>query len=164
MAIRKGTVEAVSTKYEKYSCLVDGEWYRTKLEWATVKPNKGDVIEFDDKGGKFLAKVKIIEGSGGSASSPSSGGKVDFNLGVELGHASNIAVRVLAQMAAHDGAPQPGSKDYYAEFVKQTETVYEIMRGLKNKYSGKPIRTPEPGPAVEEAKVEVEEVTEDDLF
>jgi hypothetical protein len=75
----KGVVEAVSTKFGKFSVMVDGNWYGTKEEWApTPRPQKGDEIEFDPKGGKYLNKCRIVSvdsstlsgGSSGPASAP----------------------------------------------------------------------------------------------
>ena len=60
MATVNGVVENVSTKFGKYSIQVNGNWYGTKEEWATVKPNKGDTVEFDDGGGKFMKRVRIV--------------------------------------------------------------------------------------------------------
>ena len=69
MAIVNGTVEGVSTKFEKYGVLVNGTWYSTKMEWAKCKPNKGDQVEFDDAGGKFTKNMRVVsEGSGASPS------------------------------------------------------------------------------------------------
>lgn len=66
MAMVSGTVENVSTKFNKYSIQVNGNWYGTKMEWAKVKPNKGDVVEFDDGGGKYLKNVKVLHGEAGA--------------------------------------------------------------------------------------------------
>ena len=60
MATVTGVVEGVSTKFGKYSVLVNGTWYGTKEEWAHVKPNKGDTISFDDGGRKYLSKVSVV--------------------------------------------------------------------------------------------------------
>lgn len=71
-----GVVEGVSTRYEKFSVLVDGVWYSTKQEWApSPAPSKGDTISFDNKGAKFLNNCKIVTGGGGggTASAPASG-------------------------------------------------------------------------------------------
>ena len=66
MATVNGVVENVSTKFGKYSIQVNGNWYGTKEEWATVKPNKGDTVEFDDGGGKFMKRVKIVSATNGA--------------------------------------------------------------------------------------------------
>ena len=56
-----GVVEATSNKFGKFSVMVGGNWYATKEEWApTPRPNKGDVVEFDDGGGKYLKKCRIV--------------------------------------------------------------------------------------------------------
>ena len=163
MAMVKGKVEAVSTKFDKYSVLVNDTWYATKMEWAKVKPNKGDIIMFDDKGGKFLTKVKVLdEASPGSAPS-AGGGRYSDNLGVELGHASNIAIRGMAQIDPETLVPF--SKDWYQVFVKETENIYKIMKGLRNKYSGQPVvEVKSEAKEPEEEKEVTPEVTEEDLF
>lgn len=130
MAIVTGVVEAVSTRYDKYSVLVNGNWYGTKIEWATVKPNKGDSIEFDDGGKKYLKNVVI---KGGAPAAPTSGsrGYSSSTLGVELGHASKLAMDVTMSLSY-----EPGSTEFYQYWLKQTETIYALMKNLKAKHSG----------------------------
>lgn len=84
MAIVKGTVEGYNTKFGKYSILVNGTWYGTKEEWATVKPVKGDSVEFDDGGAKYMKNVKVVGGgsSAPSSSAPSKSGGGSFSRGV----------------------------------------------------------------------------------
>jgi hypothetical protein len=162
MALVKGTVEAVSTKYDKYSILVNDQWYGTKMEWARVKPNKGDSVEFDDGGSKFLKKVKILGSSGGSSPAPKGG----YNqVGVEVGHATNIATQVMGQWVQQQGteSPEVGSKAYWAKFCEVTDTVHDITEAFRTKYSA-----PKPGSEAKEAKATakaIDEPSEDeDLF
>jgi hypothetical protein len=141
MAIVTGVVEGVSTKYDKYSVLVNGTWYATKMEWATVKPEKGDNITFDNKGAKFLNNVKITSkagyagataagGSSGS-SSPSSPSK-NFNLGVELGHASNLAMRMTEFLP---GEWDRGSANEFLDvWERNTALIYARMQRLRKMY------------------------------
>lgn len=75
MAKVTGTVEAATEKFGKFNLLVNDVWYSTKLEYATFdRPKRGDIVEFDDGGSKFLQKVKIV-GSGGSSEKSSAGGR-----------------------------------------------------------------------------------------
>lgn len=63
-----GIVEAKSNKFDKYSILVDGNWYSSKFE---IKAERGDTVEFDSggEGKKYCSKLKITAaGSGGGAS------------------------------------------------------------------------------------------------
>ena len=71
MAIVNGTVEAVSTKFGKYGICVNGKWYNQNPEWLSVKPEKGDVVEFDDGGRNYIKKLRIVSG-GVAESVPSS--------------------------------------------------------------------------------------------
>ena len=134
MSIVTGVVEGVSTKYDKYSVLVDGTWYATKMEWATVKPERGDNITFDNKGAKFLNNVKITAkaGTGQAANSGGSGGGTppkNFNLGVELGHASNLAMRLSEKF--YQGPDITGCLDLWEGLTQQ---IYARMQRLRKMY------------------------------
>jgi len=138
MAIVTGVVEGVSTKYDKYSVLVGGTWYATKMEWATVKPEKGDLVSFDNKGAKFLNNVKITSSfrggpagsSAASAGNSTSSPPKNFNLGVELGHASNLAMRITER--------KWGDIDDVTSFLDDwegiTQSVYARMQRLRKMY------------------------------
>lgn len=100
MGMVTGTVEGVSTKFDKYGVLVNGTWYSTKIEWANVKPNKGDQVEFDDGGAKYTKNMKILSAGGGSA--PAAAGKASggyskgtFPIGPEDGQRSIIRQNAL---------------------------------------------------------------------
>jgi hypothetical protein len=60
----EGTVEAVSTKYDKFSILLGGVWYGTKFPPAPA-PVAGDTVRFDNggEGKKFINKLVIDGGS-----------------------------------------------------------------------------------------------------
>lgn len=133
MAIVTGVVEAVSTKYDKYGILVDGTWYSTKIEWAKVKPEQGDKVTFENGGGKFMKSPKIIghsEGNSGSSSGSSSGAPAkNYNLGVELGHASNLAMR-MTEYLANSTDPQK----FLDEWEGLTQSIYDRMARLRKMY------------------------------
>jgi hypothetical protein len=137
MAIVTGVVEGVSTKYDKYSVLVGGTWYATKMEWATVKPERGDLVSFDNKGAKFLNNVKITSKAGYAGANAAAGGSSgsssppkNFNLGVELGHASNLAMRITER--------KWGDIDDVTSFLDDwegiTQSVYARMQRLRKMY------------------------------
>ena len=68
MSIVNGVVEGTSEKFGKFSVLLNGTWYATKAEWApSPKPNKGDEVQFDNGGAKFIKGLKIL-GAGDSSS------------------------------------------------------------------------------------------------
>lgn len=135
MAAVRGEVEAVSTKYGKFSVMVDGNWYGTKQEWAPDPlPNKGDTVQFDSgPTGKYLQRCKVVSAGGGAA--PSGGGKPAgkawSNLGVELGHASNIAKDMALKTDL-----EPGSEEWYKFWVTHTNKVYSVMSALRAKHEG----------------------------
>jgi len=73
MAKVKGTVTNQNNNYGKWSIQVNGTWYSTKEEWADVKPVKGDEVEFDDGGAKFMKYAKVLSsGSPTASAAPSS--------------------------------------------------------------------------------------------
>lgn len=130
MSTVKGVVEAVSTKYGKFSVMVNDTWYGTKMEWCDdTSIQKGDTIEFDNGGGKFLKKVKRVSASSHGAT-PVSGSKSSgySNIGVELGHASKLGFDVAIKLA------EAGSPEFYKLFIEHTENVYKIMKSLRAKY------------------------------
>ena len=167
MSTVTGTIEAVSTKYDKFSVLVDGTWYGTKQEWAPDPlPKTGDKITFDNGGKKFLSKCKVMgSGGGGGAAPQGGGGKNNWNLGVEVGHASNLAMRVT-EMALREGDLETavGSEDFYRFFIKQSKDIYKLMAALK-----KSIDSEESSAALLEGEKEARnkpksEVSDKDLF
>ena len=118
----QGTVEAVSTKFGKYGVLVEGTWYNSKPEYLKVKPEKGDVIEFDNGGKNYLNKVSIITKSDAPAANSGGAKKGGYSqIGVELGHAANLAMQVMLR----DG-----------DFVEQdfraiTKDIFLVMKELR---------------------------------
>lgn len=67
-----GIIEAKSNKFDKWSILVDGEWYSTKFE---IKGEKGDTVAFETpEGKKYVNKLRVVSGGGGVASIPKNTG------------------------------------------------------------------------------------------
>lgn len=132
MATVTGTVEAVSTKFGKFSVLINEKWYNTKQEWAPKPlPTKGDQITFDDGGKNYLSKCKVVGSSTktGVSGGSGGGGKGGYNpMGVELGQAMNLAMTV-----AMSAGGEPGSEGFYKFWIEQTETIYAISRSLRTK-------------------------------
>ena len=57
---------------EKYTVQVNGNYYNQKKEWMNgTFPSKGDEVEFDDGGAKYIKNLRIVSGgNGGGASAP----------------------------------------------------------------------------------------------
>lgn len=140
MAIHNGVVQKINENWGKFGIMVDGNWYNTKAEWANVRPNVGDQVTFDDGGKNYLKNLKVLkEGAGAPApagKAPVAASKGGYNqLGVELGHASNLAMRVTEK--ALDGGSfthEPGSPEFYKFWAKQTENIYALMKGMRAKF------------------------------
>lgn len=131
MALVTGTIEAVSHKFDKFSINVNGEWYSTKQEWApSPEPNKGDTVSFDNGGKKFIKKLKVV-GSGGAPSSSGGTGYSKPNLGIEVGHASNLAMRVLEMKVADNVIDANDDETLYKLFTEHTQNIYRLMQGIR---------------------------------
>ena len=112
MATVTGTVEAalIPNKWGKNSILVGEVWYSTDPKYMTGDiPRKGDVVEFDSgKTGKYINNLTVTSKGAGSASSAKSAGGGYSNLGVELGHASNVAKDMANAFFSEEGQPEIG--------------------------------------------------------
>lgn len=130
MANVNGVVEATSNKFGKFSVMVGGVWYATKEEWApNPRPSKGDVIEFDDGGGKYLKKCRIVSGGG---STPSAGGREssDRQSSIVRQNALTNAVAVWNTIHDFEGLqPQPSDADVVSRII-------QIARGFEFYTSG----------------------------
>ena len=149
-------VEAVSTKWEKFSAKVGEQWYSNKEEFYAddVKKNGGTGIQVGDtisfssgKTGKYLSGWKIVSGGAGSVVGPATtkatGGGYS-QVGVAVGAAMNQAV------ALH-GPILDGEVD--TNMIEQTAMdLYELAERLKAQASAGNIRvSKEEKEAAEEA-------------
>jgi hypothetical protein len=151
-----GVAEVVlnPNKWGNISILVNEEWYSCKPEQARFAiPNKGDSVEFDNGGKKYINNLVITSGSTGTAPTGSYKGtaskaKPYSSLGVELGHASNVAKDMANSFFAGEDV---GSADWYKYWMEHTQKVYKLMSALRDRYEN----PEETAPAVEEDSVEV---------
>ena len=176
----QGIIEAISHKYDKFAILHEEKWYNTKKEYAAewpVQPVVGDEISWDDGGKKYLGKMKIVKqnsaGRASGMSNPPAGGGGYSSIGVEIGHASKLAMD-MALNRANSGDYTVGDPDFYKSWAKETLKVHGFMTKLKAKASEAnapapaPVTEPEP---TEEAPVimtkaspEAPVVEDDDIF
>jgi hypothetical protein len=131
----QGKVESKSRKGN--SIKVDGEWYGcfspadlSHVEWK-------DEVKFSWEAKGEYKNIKgpvVVTGadSGAGGSAPSKSPTRNGNLGVELGHASNLAMRMMEQATV---CPEAGSTDYYKKFAEFTVDMYKVMQGLRTKVS-----------------------------
>lgn len=155
---------------EDWTIAVDGTWYNQKIEWLDEKPEKGDEVEFDNGGRKYIKFLKILSSgnevsespkkSGGGSGKPAfkkgGNGFVNNTLGIELGHAANNAVAL---------AVAEGNTDL--DYVRGlTKDFYEMMKGLRAEYEGAeevPKATKKASPVKKEPAPKAEPVVEDDF-
>ena len=126
-----GVVSAV--KRDGKALCIDETWYSS---WDPISGvNKGDNVMFNyqQKGRYNNIKGKVrVTGSSPSAGSPQRATSNNYNLGVELGHASNLAMRMMEQNnASASAAPAVGSEEYYKQFMMYTENMYEVMKRIR---------------------------------
>lgn len=130
-----GVVESKSRKGN--SIKVEGEWYSTYKSADLDHVNWKDTVEFlwEAKGEYRNIKGKVEKLSGGSAPASSGAAKPAYsNLGVEVGHASNLAMRMMEQRGAlADTAGVIGSPEYYREFTEYTVNMYKVMKAIRSK-------------------------------
>lgn len=179
MATHQGIIEAISHRYDKFAILYNEKWYNTKKEYAEewpVMPTVGDEISWDDGGKKYLGKMKIIKKNTSAPapqSLPSTGGGYS-NIGVEMGHASKLAMD-MALASAASGYYEVASAEFYKFWAKETLKVHSYMTKLKAKASSSmaPVTEEETPADDEEEEVQVisqkeapkpDYVDDDDLF
>ncbi|MSW53298.1 MAG: hypothetical protein F2817_20730 [Actinobacteria bacterium] len=143
MATLTGTV---ASKARNGSSIKIGEdWYGAfkgkGLE--TIEQGHNVQVEWDyDKTGKYRNIRSVVALGGTAVARPAmaaggSGGGYS-NLGVELGHASKLAMDLA--LAMHDPR-NVGDDDFYADWIKHTRKVYKAMSALRAEMS-KPVEAP----------------------
>lgn len=153
-----GTIDAV--RKDRKGLCIDDVWYSS---WDALTCNKGDevVFNFIEKGRFNNIKGKVNVSKAGSPSSSGGGGKSyggGFSqTGVELGHASNLAMRMMEQYM-HTFSVEVGSTEYYKKFTEFTMDTYKVMKKLRDAVDGKSETSEKPEPKKEVAD------DEDDLF
>jgi hypothetical protein len=160
MATVTGVVEVAMNpnKFGKFAMLVDEVWYSTDPSWLPTKPEKGDTVTFDNGGKKYIKNLTIT-GKGGLGKTHSPAAKGGYsNLGVELGHASNVA-KDMANKFYKDA--DIGSEDWYIYWMEHTQKVYKVMGKLRKKFE----EPEEEKVVVMEKKAEPASISElDDIF
>ena len=159
-----GKVESMSRKGN--SIKVGGEWYSVAPQ-AVATAMKGvawkDEVEFmyEQKGQyKNIKGVVTVLGGGGSSVAPAasrSGGGYS-NIGVEVGHAANLAMEMMGQKVLD--AESVGTKEYYQAFAQYTLEMYKVMKGIRSKIETAPTLAKAPPPPVE-VKDDLGELDED---
>ena len=152
-----GKVESMSKKGN--SIKVGGEWYSVAPQAASTAL-KGvqwkDEVEFlyEQKGQyKNIKGVVTVTSGAGHGVSGGSGGRASggySNLGVEVGHAANLAIQMMEQrLILTNDSVVVGSKDYYKDFAQYTLEMYKVMKGIRAKLEAPvvvapPVQTEEP--------------------
>lgn len=158
---KSGVVEAVRKDGKGFA--IDDVWYSS---WDALNINKGDSVVFTyvKKGQYNNIKGKVrTDGTGQPTGSASANlPKKDFNLGVEMGHASNLAMRMMEQyLQTTADTVEIGSTEYYKKFAGFTDNIYELMKRLKDSKANaneKEAQAATPKPEVKS------EVSDEDIF
>lgn len=134
MDVIEGVVQSKSRKGN--SIKVNDEWYSCYSPSDLAHVNWKDSVEF-----KYVMKgeYRNIKGEVKKLSAESSGGGSTAqpwsNIGVEIGHASNLAMRMMEQQQALEGdlSTKVGSPEYFQEFTLNTLNVYKVMKAIRSK-------------------------------
>jgi hypothetical protein len=164
-----GVVEAKAVKGMNTSILIGGEWYSSYKGAGLASIEKGSTVDFlwkpDAKGMGFRNIIaSTVKNLGGSTPAPSGvvgkayvpAAKAYSTLGVELGHASNLAMEMCLKM---DSQFDPGTEEFYKAWVHHTDKIFTIMqkiRASKEKADAPVVavsKVPEPVLAVEEKEL-----------
>lgn len=125
-----GTVQSKSRKGN--SIKVDDEWYSVFSSADLDHVNWKDEVVFNYamKGDYRNIKGKVrVSGSGGGSSAPKK--KDDgYLLGVELGHASKLAMDMSLKTDLEVGSPE-----FYKFFMEHTQNVHKMMKVLKDTHA-----------------------------
>lgn len=120
-----GVVESVR-KDRKGMC-VNGQWYSS---WDALSVNTGDEVLFNyvEKGTfkNIKGKVRV---TGSKPVTSSGGGKSGgySNLGVEIGHAANLAMEMMKQDKI-----ELDSEEYYGTFATRTVSMFNAMKEIRS--------------------------------
>lgn len=136
MPVVTGEVEAVSKKFAgKTGYLVNGTWYNCADDaLPNPEPSKGDTITFEASPKRYMKSTNIVsKGSGGRPSGGTKGWnpKSVGNIGVEVGHAANLAMGVVARMGL-----EPGSEEEYSQFARKTVDIFRLMKSIRKTCEG----------------------------
>ena len=162
MEIVKGNVASKSRKGN--SIKVGDDWYSVYSAKDLEHVNWKDDVEFMyEQKGKYKnikGDVTVTSKGGSSGGSKPSGGSGFSNTGVELGHASNLAMRMMEQT---ERTLTVGSPEYYKQFADYTMGMYKVMKMLRGKVDAGDLDPPkkeEPKPKSED----LDFASDEDIF
>ncbi len=173
MAQVTGVVEKKNVKLMNTSLLIAGEWYSSFKGAGLDNVDEGDTVDFlwnpDKKGGGFknivATTVKVLaKGSGAvpsvRAANPISAApyKKEYStLGVELGHASNLAM----EMCLHTEI-EVGTDEFYKAWVHHTDKIFTIMQKIRASKEAVAVSAkvmpPKPEPVTKEDEAALESI------
>lgn len=136
MTTATGIVEAMKVTPQQTAILLNGDWYSSFRGMHTKGINKGDTVSIDwspDKTGKWKnIKAAAVTAKGVEAPTTRAATAGVYSprahLGVELGHASKLAMDV---MLAKTTAGEVGGEAFYKEFIQHTHKIFKIMGALR---------------------------------
>jgi hypothetical protein len=169
MEVIEGAVQSKSRKGN--SIKVNDEWYSTfdasdldHVQWK-------DVVEFKwEAKGKYRnikGAVRKVSSGGSSGGGSKASAKPWSNVGVEIGHASNLAMRMMEQLQndGEGGHPEIGTAEYFRMFTMHTVNVYKVMKAIRSKVEAADGDAPATAKVAEAAEeVKKEDKSEDPDF
>ena len=148
MNIVNGTVEKLA---RNGGIMVNGEWYSSfKGKDTTAKGvGPGTSVSFQwtpDTKGLGYKNIKMLTVTGGSVESPAMAAvtaaapRSNMNLGVELGHASKLAMDMILTQYVKEPTTI-GDEEFFKKWITYTDKVYKAMAALR-KAKDKPVEEP----------------------
>lgn len=147
MNIVNGTVEKVA---RNGGIMVNGEWYSSfKGKDTTAKGvGPGTAVSFQwtpDTKGLGYKNIKMLTVTGGAAEAPAMAAVMaprssNMNLGVELGHASKLAMDMILTQYVKEPSTI-GDEEFFKKWITYTDKVYKAMSALR-KAKDKPAEVP----------------------
>jgi hypothetical protein len=126
MAAVNGQVESISTKFGKWSILVNGTWYGTKVEWKPkMEVNKGDTVSFDDGGGKFVKALKVVGSGVTTVVAGGEGGGASRTAQPEVGRVALSRDRAIIRQNSVTNAT-----NLISNFIKNYKTLEEAIEAV----------------------------------
>ena len=134
MAITKGIVEKKASNGN--GILVNGDWYNAYQGRGLASVTDGTEVQiewdFDKKSGKYrnIKTIAITAHGAAPVHTPSTTSKPYSNIGVELGHASKLAMEMACN---HFEPSEVGSTDFYKFWLTHTDKVFKAMKAMRDK-------------------------------
>ena len=132
--------EVAAVRKDGKGLCIDDVWYSS---WDKLKVERGDNVVFNYVTKGTFNNIKgAVRISTSAPAAGKAGPRPNNLLGVELGHASNLAQRML-ELHYTNSQVDVESKEYLKHFASQTLKVYEVMQNIRQAIANKDAKVEE---------------------